>query len=84
MAIRLRDAFEQTFAGWREDVEPAWRGVLNGIDLGAGLGGEEGLAGRRVILCPHPAAADELLGLENPFLRCNRHLEAMGGAPIDW
>ena len=34
MAMRLRDALEQTFAGWREDVDPAWRGVLDGVDLG--------------------------------------------------
>ncbi len=34
MAIPLKDAFEQTFAGWREDVEPAWRAVLGGVDLG--------------------------------------------------
>ena len=34
MAILLKEAFEETFAGWREDVEPAWRGVLNGTDLG--------------------------------------------------
>ena len=34
MAILLKEAFEETFAGWREDVEPAWRGVLSGTDLG--------------------------------------------------
>ena len=34
MAILLKDAFEQTFAGWREDLEPAWRNVMDGVDLG--------------------------------------------------
>ena len=34
MAILLKDAFEQTFAGWREDLEPAWRSVMDGVDLG--------------------------------------------------
>ena len=34
MAVLLKDAFGQTFAGWREDVEPAWRRVLDGVDLG--------------------------------------------------
>ena len=34
MAILLKDALEQTFAGWREDVEPAWLGVLEGVELG--------------------------------------------------
>ncbi len=33
---------------------------------------------------PHPAAADELLSLENPFTACNRHLAASGVAPIAW
>ena len=54
----------------------------------AGLGGEDDGSGsvsrRRVILRPHPAAADDLLARENPFTLCNRHLEAMGGVPIDW
>ena len=55
----------------------------------AGLDGDEGAesdgAGLPpVILRPHPAAASELLALENPFSLCNRHLEAMGGTPIDW
>ena len=34
MAILLRDALEQTLAGWREDVDPAWLGVLDGVELG--------------------------------------------------
>ena len=46
--------------------------------------GEDGPAARRVILCPHPAAAGELLALENPFSLCNRHLESLGAPPIDW
>lgn len=55
----------------------------------AGLDGDEGAgpdgAGpSSVILRPHPAAAGALLVLENPFSLCNRHLEAMGGTPIDW
>jgi uracil-DNA glycosylase len=33
---------------------------------------------------PHPAAADTLLALENPFVACNRHLAAAGAKPIAW
>jgi uracil-DNA glycosylase len=32
----------------------------------------------------HPAAADEVLALENPFVACNRFLERMGARPIAW
>lgn len=32
----------------------------------------------------HPAFADRVLPLENPFLLCNRHLEAMGAQPVAW
>ena len=45
---------------------------------------EKWAAALRVILCPHPAAADELLALENPFALCNHHLEAAAATPIDW
>ena len=38
----------------------------------------------RVILRPHPAAADEVLAQENPFTLCNRRLRAMGAAAVDW
>ena len=38
----------------------------------------------RLILRPHPAAADEVLAQENPFTLCNRRLEAMGAAAVDW
>ena len=38
----------------------------------------------RVVLRPHPAAAGELFALENPFSLCNRHLESMDAAPVDW
>ena len=38
----------------------------------------------RVVLRPHPAAAEELFALENPFSLCNRHLESMGSTPVDW
>lgn len=36
------------------------------------------------ILRDHPARADAVLALENPFIICNRHLEAMGAKPIAW
>ena len=50
----------------------------------AGLGrSDEGATGR-VILRPHPAEADEVLALENPFTLCNRRLRAMGATPVDW
>jgi uracil-DNA glycosylase len=38
----------------------------------------------RYILRDHPARADEVLALENPFLLCNSYLEAMGARPIAW
>ena len=50
----------------------------------AGLSESETDAGRRVILRPHPAEADAFLALENPFIHCNRRLQAMGAAPVDW
>ncbi|RST87729.1 uracil-DNA glycosylase [Aquibium carbonis] len=33
---------------------------------------------------PHPAFADALFSLENPFVACNRHLAAAGVKHIDW
>ena len=50
----------------------------------AGLGEAGPGAAGRVILRPHPAAADEMLAQENPFSLCNRRLRAMGAAPVDW
>jgi uracil-DNA glycosylase len=38
----------------------------------------------RCILRDHPARADVVLALDNPFLLCNKHLEAMGAKPIAW
>lgn len=38
----------------------------------------------KIIRRPHPADAEALLSLENPFLACNRLLEAMGERPIAW
>ena len=37
-----------------------------------------------IILRPHPAEADAVLALENPFALCNRRLQAAGAAPVDW
>ena len=50
----------------------------------AGLGESESDGGGRVILRPHPAEADAFLALENPFTLCNRRLQEMGAAPVDW
>ena len=50
----------------------------------AGLDEERRGASPRVILRPHPAEADRAFALENPFTRCNRLLESVRGAPIDW
>ena len=50
----------------------------------AGLKESEANANQRVVLRPHPAAADEVLAQENPFLLCNRLLRAMGAAGVDW
>ena len=52
--------------------------------LAAGLGESEAGTEGRLILRSHPAAADEVLGRENPFALCNRRLEAMGATPVDW
>ena len=49
----------------------------------AGLG-ESDAGDGRVILRPHPAEADAVLALENPFALCNRQLREMGAAPVDW
>ncbi len=32
----------------------------------------------------HPAVAEKVLGRENPFVSCNRHLESLGERPIAW
>ena len=50
----------------------------------AGLDGPDAPAACRVVLRPHPAAADALFERENPFSLCNRHLQALGAAPVDW
>jgi uracil-DNA glycosylase len=48
-------------------------------------GVKDGAAARcRCILRDHPARADEVLALENPFLLCNAYLEAMGAKPVAW
>ena len=49
----------------------------------AGLRGPDA-SGDRVILRPHPAEADAFLALENPFALCNRRLQAIGAAAVDW
>ena len=50
----------------------------------AGLSESDAGTARHVILRPHPAAADEVLAQENPFTLCNRHLQTMGAAAVDW
>ena len=50
----------------------------------ADLSESENDADGHVILRPHPAEADAFLALENPFTLCNRRLQAMGAAPVDW
>ena len=41
-------------------------------------------SGIQVLKRPHPAFAEDLLTLENPFGACNRLLEAAGEQPISW
>ena len=53
------------------------------IQAVAGLRGPDSKR-ERVILRPHPAEADAFLALENPFALCNRRLQAMGAAAVDW
>ena len=50
----------------------------------AGLSRSHASDTERVIIRPHPAAADEILAQENPFTLCNRRLQTMGAAPVDW
>lgn len=52
--------------------------------LGEAIPDGESPAAPRVVLRPHPAAAGDLLALENPFALCNRHLASMGESPVDW
>lgn len=48
-------------------------------------GVHEGPSGKVMcILRRHPAEADAVLRLANPFRLCNEHLEAMGASPIAW
>ena len=37
-----------------------------------------------VVAAPHPAAGNAFLRRRNPFIECNRKLEHMNQAPIDW
>jgi uracil-DNA glycosylase len=48
------------------------------------LAGIQEEADGRCVLREHPARADQVLALENPFLRANRYLESMGVKPIAW
>lgn len=48
-------------------------------EIFATAGLTEGRSGNvALILREHPAFADKVLGLPNPFILCNSHLEAMG------
>ena len=49
----------------------------------AGLDGSDA-GDERMILRPHPAAADEVLAQEHPFTLCDRRLKAMGAAAVGW
>ncbi|UVC09873.1 uracil-DNA glycosylase [Rhizobium sp. TH2] len=45
----------------------------------------DGQAGRLAcVLRDHPARAEAVLAMPNPFVLCNNHLAAMGAAPIGW
>jgi len=51
----------------------------------AAAGIAEGRSGNvACILREHPAYADAVLGLPNPFALCNAHLAEMGCAPTNW
>jgi uracil-DNA glycosylase len=36
MAVPLRDAMRDILAGWQQDLDPAWRAVVDGVELGYG------------------------------------------------
>jgi uracil-DNA glycosylase len=48
------------------------------------LAGIQEEADGRCVLREHPARADRVLALENPFLLANQYLETMGAKPIAW
>lgn len=51
----------------------------------AQLGIDEAASGHlRCVLREHPANADAVLGLPNPFILCNHYLEEMGAQPVAW
>lgn len=51
----------------------------------AAAGITEGIHGTNAaVLREHPARAEAVLALENPFLACNTALAALGAAPIAW
>ena len=58
--------------------------VITFGDAAADNAGRAGIAGIDIIERPHPAAADDFLACENPFLACNAHLQRAGVPPIDW
>jgi uracil-DNA glycosylase len=50
----------------------------------AGINGEAAPPDVACIVREHPARAEAVLALENPFVACNRALQAMGAAPVSW
>jgi uracil-DNA glycosylase len=48
---------------------------------------EAGITDSPAVVCilrEHPARAEEVLALENPFVACNRALISLGAAPVSW
>ena len=82
----LRDTWFQ----WRLQARRAALVCIGFGDAPASLLGEAGPdeadspARVRGIHRPHPAAAEELFALENPFSLRNHHLDSMGAGPVDW
>jgi uracil-DNA glycosylase len=53
--------------------------TLQAAGIAEGVGGNIACILRR-----HPAEADRVLPLANPFALCNRHLKAAGATPVAW
>ena len=77
---RARPSCGEESAGGRHRLRRCGGGTLSAADLSKSDAGDA----VRVILRPHPAAADEILPQENPFTLCNRRLKTMGAPPVDW
>ncbi len=94
MSTQLKSAMQGFLEDWAADLPSSWRDAfgdaatdaLAEMDIGEGRFGHlyQGPLILASILRQQPAEVDAMLARPNPFLLCNKHLEAMGTAPIKW